>query len=162
MPLRMRSTRGSRSNTRRGKWGAPTGEPYRNGLSATPDDTSRDDANWYDANWQDRWGERPGCSHRPCGDGPGGQKMGGAHRPKGGTDGTRRERHRRGDRERRRRGGGPPRRGRLHRRHVRRLLSLDQVLSRSLRLSPQVGLRPESFGAMSYHYGTRRLSFLKD
>jgi len=28
-------------------------------------------------------------------------------------------------------------------------------------LHPQVSLRPESFGALAYHYGTRRLSFLK-
>jgi putative mycofactocin binding protein MftB len=28
-------------------------------------------------------------------------------------------------------------------------------------LSPQVALRPESFGALAYHFGTRRLSFLK-
>jgi putative mycofactocin binding protein MftB len=35
-------------------------------------------------------------------------------------------------------------------------------LARSWRLSPQVALRPESFGALAYHFGTRRLSFLKD
>ena len=29
-------------------------------------------------------------------------------------------------------------------------------------LSPQVGLRPERFGALAYHYGTRRLVFLND
>jgi len=28
-------------------------------------------------------------------------------------------------------------------------------------LSPQVAIRPESFGALAYHFGTRRLSFLK-
>jgi putative mycofactocin binding protein MftB len=28
-------------------------------------------------------------------------------------------------------------------------------------LNPQVSLRPESFGALAYHFGTRRLSFLK-
>jgi mycofactocin biosynthesis protein MftB len=27
---------------------------------------------------------------------------------------------------------------------------------------PQVAVRPEPFGALLYHYGTRRLSFLKD
>ncbi|MGI5518934.1 mycofactocin biosynthesis chaperone MftB [Streptomyces sp. CA-106131] len=27
---------------------------------------------------------------------------------------------------------------------------------------PQVAVRPESFGALLYHFGTRRLSFLKD
>lgn len=35
------------------------------------------------------------------------------------------------------------------------------VLDRALRLHPQVALRPESFGALAYHYGTRRLVFLK-
>jgi putative mycofactocin binding protein MftB len=30
------------------------------------------------------------------------------------------------------------------------------------RLHPQVALRPEPFGALAYHFGTRRLSFLKD
>ena len=29
------------------------------------------------------------------------------------------------------------------------------------RLAPQVALRPERFGALAYHFGTRRLSFLK-
>lgn len=29
------------------------------------------------------------------------------------------------------------------------------------RLSPRVGLRPEPFGALAYHYDTRRLVFLK-
>lgn len=29
------------------------------------------------------------------------------------------------------------------------------------RLSPDVALRPESFGALAYHFGTRKLSFLK-
>jgi putative mycofactocin binding protein MftB len=29
-------------------------------------------------------------------------------------------------------------------------------------LHPQVGLRPERFGALSYHYGNRRLTFLND
>jgi putative mycofactocin binding protein MftB len=31
-----------------------------------------------------------------------------------------------------------------------------------LRLAPQVSVRPEPFGALLYHFGTRRLSFLKD
>ncbi|KAA0020008.1 mycofactocin biosynthesis chaperone MftB [Antrihabitans cavernicola] len=30
------------------------------------------------------------------------------------------------------------------------------------RLHPQVALRSESFGALLYHFGTRKLSFLKD
>lgn len=29
------------------------------------------------------------------------------------------------------------------------------------RLNPQVALRDEAFGALAYHYGTRRLIFLK-
>jgi putative mycofactocin binding protein MftB len=33
--------------------------------------------------------------------------------------------------------------------------------SRALALHPQVALRPEPFGALAYHYGTRRLVFLK-
>ena len=33
--------------------------------------------------------------------------------------------------------------------------------SRAWTLHPQVSLRPESFGALAYHFGTRRLSFLK-
>jgi putative mycofactocin binding protein MftB len=35
-------------------------------------------------------------------------------------------------------------------------------LGRAWRLHPQVALRPEPFGALAYHFGTRRLSFLKD
>jgi len=34
--------------------------------------------------------------------------------------------------------------------------------SLSWRLHPQVALRPEPFGALLYHFGTRRLSFLKN
>jgi putative mycofactocin binding protein MftB len=34
-------------------------------------------------------------------------------------------------------------------------------LERGWALHPQVALRPESFGALAYHFGTRRLSFLK-
>ena len=30
------------------------------------------------------------------------------------------------------------------------------------RLHPQVAVRPEPFGALLYHFGSRRLSFLKD
>ncbi|MGP0032567.1 MAG: mycofactocin biosynthesis chaperone MftB [Acidimicrobiales bacterium] len=33
--------------------------------------------------------------------------------------------------------------------------------ARAWRLHPQVALRDESFGALAYHYGTRRLLFLK-
>ncbi len=33
--------------------------------------------------------------------------------------------------------------------------------ARAWMLHPQVSLRPESFGALAYHFGTRRLSFLK-
>jgi putative mycofactocin binding protein MftB len=29
------------------------------------------------------------------------------------------------------------------------------------RLDPQVALRPEPFGALAYHYGSRRLTFLR-
>ena len=34
-------------------------------------------------------------------------------------------------------------------------------LNRGYRLNPAVSLRPESFGALVYHFGNRRLSFLK-
>jgi putative mycofactocin binding protein MftB len=33
--------------------------------------------------------------------------------------------------------------------------------ARPYRLSPAVALRPEPFGALAYHFGNRRLSFLK-
>jgi putative mycofactocin binding protein MftB len=36
------------------------------------------------------------------------------------------------------------------------------VLDRAWRVNPRVSVRPESFGALLYHFGTRRLSFLKD
>ena len=36
-------------------------------------------------------------------------------------------------------------------------LTLDSACS----LHPQVALRPEPFGALAYHYGNRRLVFLK-
>jgi putative mycofactocin binding protein MftB len=35
------------------------------------------------------------------------------------------------------------------------------MLDRRLVLDPQVALRPEPFGALAYHYDTRRLIFLK-
>ena len=34
-------------------------------------------------------------------------------------------------------------------------------LDSAWRLHPQVSVRPERFGALLYHFGTRRLSFLK-
>lgn len=37
-----------------------------------------------------------------------------------------------------------------------------EVLGRAWALSPSVSVRPEPFGALLYHFGTRRLSFLKD
>ena len=41
------------------------------------------------------------------------------------------------------------------------VLADHPVLARSLALHPQVALRPEPFGALAYHYDTRRLVFLK-
>src|SRR5689334_12159985 len=35
-------------------------------------------------------------------------------------------------------------------------------LDRAWRVDPQVSMRPEPFGALLYHFGTRRLSFLKN
>ena len=35
------------------------------------------------------------------------------------------------------------------------------MLQRRLALDPHVALRPEPFGALAYHYGNRRLIFLK-
>jgi mycofactocin biosynthesis protein MftB len=35
------------------------------------------------------------------------------------------------------------------------------ALDAALALDPQVALRPEPFGALAYHYGNRRLIFLK-
>ncbi len=35
------------------------------------------------------------------------------------------------------------------------------LLDRRLELHPQVALRPEPFGALAYHYGNRKLIFLK-
>ncbi|MFZ1995046.1 MAG: mycofactocin biosynthesis chaperone MftB [Solirubrobacteraceae bacterium] len=34
-------------------------------------------------------------------------------------------------------------------------------IDRPWRLDSQVAIRPERFGALAYHFGTRRLSFLK-
>jgi mycofactocin biosynthesis protein MftB len=36
------------------------------------------------------------------------------------------------------------------------------ILDQAWVLAPQVSVRPEPFGALLYHFGTRRLSFLKD
>jgi putative mycofactocin binding protein MftB len=47
---------------------------------------------------------------------------------------------------------------------VRRLLTVRLVafdLRRAYRLNPAATLRPEPFGALAYHFGNRRLSFLK-
>ena len=35
------------------------------------------------------------------------------------------------------------------------------MLDEAWTLSPSVALRPESFGAMAYHFGNRKLTFLK-
>jgi putative mycofactocin binding protein MftB len=39
---------------------------------------------------------------------------------------------------------------------------VTDLLDTAWELSPQVSVRPEPFGALLYHFGTRRLSFLKD
>lgn len=39
---------------------------------------------------------------------------------------------------------------------------MTTVLDRALDVAPQVSVRPEPFGALLYHFGTRRLSFVKD
>jgi putative mycofactocin binding protein MftB len=52
---------------------------------------------------------------------------------------------------------------------VRRLLSVTEARSaaaslaveQAWQLNPQAALRDESFGALAYHYGNRRLIFLK-
>ncbi|WP_072842753.1 mycofactocin biosynthesis chaperone MftB [Rhodococcus tukisamuensis] len=43
---------------------------------------------------------------------------------------------------------------------MRRVLIVD--LDTGWSLHPQVALRPEPFGALLYHFGTRKLSFLKN
>lgn len=40
-------------------------------------------------------------------------------------------------------------------------MSAEIELDGRWRLNPRVALRHESFGALAYHFGTRRLSFLK-
>ena len=39
--------------------------------------------------------------------------------------------------------------------------TVTAVAGRALELHPRVALRPEPFGALAYHYDTRRLVFLK-
>jgi putative mycofactocin binding protein MftB len=41
-------------------------------------------------------------------------------------------------------------------------VSTDFDLGRPWQVDPRVSLRPEPFGALLYHFGTRRLSFLKN
>ena len=43
---------------------------------------------------------------------------------------------------------------------MRRLLTFDPA--RSYVVDPRVAIRPEPFGALAYHYGNRRLTFLRD
>ena len=38
---------------------------------------------------------------------------------------------------------------------------MDPLLGEAWRLSPSVALRPEPFGALAYHFGNRKLTFLK-
>ncbi|HWL45946.1 MAG TPA: mycofactocin biosynthesis chaperone MftB [Ilumatobacter sp.] len=38
---------------------------------------------------------------------------------------------------------------------------MTDIGDRALALHPRVALRPEPFGALAYHYGNRRLVFLK-
>ena len=38
---------------------------------------------------------------------------------------------------------------------------MDALLGEPWGLSPSVALRPEPFGALAYHFGNRRLTFLK-
>ena len=38
---------------------------------------------------------------------------------------------------------------------------LDRLLGEPWALSPSVALRPERFGALAYHFGNRKLTFLK-
>jgi putative mycofactocin binding protein MftB len=47
---------------------------------------------------------------------------------------------------------------------VRGLLTVPQAFdpARGWRLHPQVAVRPEPFGALLYHFGTRKLTFLKN
>ncbi len=38
---------------------------------------------------------------------------------------------------------------------------MDDLLGEPWMLSPSVALRPEPFGALAYHFGNRKLTFLK-
>jgi mycofactocin biosynthesis protein MftB len=38
---------------------------------------------------------------------------------------------------------------------------MDPLLGEPWTLSPSVALRPETFGALAYHFGNRKLTFLK-
>ncbi|MEQ6900416.1 mycofactocin biosynthesis chaperone MftB [Nocardioides sp. YIM 152588] len=38
---------------------------------------------------------------------------------------------------------------------------MDALLGEPWELTPSVALRPEPFGALAYHFGNRRLTFLK-
>jgi putative mycofactocin binding protein MftB len=38
---------------------------------------------------------------------------------------------------------------------------MDLLLGEAWALSPSVALRPEPFGALAYHFGNRKLTFLK-
>jgi putative mycofactocin binding protein MftB len=38
---------------------------------------------------------------------------------------------------------------------------MDRLLGEPWALSPAVALRPEPFGALAYHFGNRKLTFLK-
>ena len=38
---------------------------------------------------------------------------------------------------------------------------MDDFLDQAWALSPSVALRPEPFGALAYHFGNRKLTFLK-
>jgi putative mycofactocin binding protein MftB len=41
------------------------------------------------------------------------------------------------------------------------MLMLDSMLAEAWTLSGSVALRPEPFGALAYHFGNRKLTFLK-
>jgi mycofactocin biosynthesis protein MftB len=45
---------------------------------------------------------------------------------------------------------------------ARSSVAAEFELAAAWRLHPSVAVRPEPFGALLYHYGTRRLTFVKD